>query len=104
MKNILLVDDHRLVRQAVKRALGDSGFNVIGEADDGQAGVDMVNELSPDIVVLDITMPIMDGLTALKIIKKAKPETKVIMLKMHLWLKLLILLHVLLMVKSCRAK
>lgn len=83
MKNILLVDDHRLVRQAVKRALGDSGFNVIGEADDGQAGVDMVNELSPDIVVLDITMPIMDGLTALKIIKKAKPETKVIMLTMH---------------------
>lgn len=83
MKNILLVDDHRLVRQAVKRALSDSGFNVVGEADDGQAGVDMVNDLSPEIVVLDITMPIMDGLTALKIIKKAKPETKVIMLTMH---------------------
>lgn len=83
MNKILLVDDHRLVRQAVKRALGDAGFNVVGEADDGQSGVDMVNDLSPEIVVLDITMPIMDGLTALKIIKQDKPETKVIMLTMH---------------------
>lgn len=83
MKNILLVDDHMLLRQAVKRALVDAGFNVIAEAGDGEEGVNLVNDLSPEIVILDITMPIMDGLSALKIIKKSKPETKVVMLTMH---------------------
>ena len=83
MKNILLVDDHRLLRQAVKRALIEAGFNIVGEASDGEEGVNLVNELSPEIVILDITMPVMDGLTALKIIKKSKPDTKVIMLTMH---------------------
>lgn len=83
MKNILLVDDHILLRQAVKRALVDAGFNVIAEAGDGEEGVNLVNDLKPEIVILDITMPIMDGLTALKIIKKSKPDTKVIMLTMH---------------------
>lgn len=83
MKNILLVDDHILLRQAVKRALVDAGFNVIAEAGDGEEGANLVNDLKPEIVILDITMPIMDGLTALKIIKKSKPDTKVIMLTMH---------------------
>ena len=78
-----LNDDHRLLRQAVKRALIEAGFNIVGEASDGEEGVNLVNELSPEIVILDITMPVMDGLTALKIIKKSKPDTKVIMLTMH---------------------
>ena len=83
MRNILLVDDHKLLRQAVTRALIDTGYNIVGEAGDGEEGIELVNKLSPEIVILDITMPIMDGLTALKIIKKSKPDTKVIMLTMH---------------------
>lgn len=83
MTTVLLVDDHRLVRQAVKRALVDNGYEVIGEAGDGEEGVRLVEELSPDVVMLDITMPVMDGLAALKIIKSSRPETRVVMLTMH---------------------
>lgn len=83
MTTVVLVDDHKLVRQAVKRALVDNGYDVIGEASDGEEGVRLVNELTPDIVMLDITMPVMDGLSALKIIKADKPDTRVVMLTMH---------------------
>ncbi|MFN8015000.1 MAG: response regulator transcription factor [Acidimicrobiia bacterium] len=83
MTKVLLVDDHKLVRQAVKRALTDNGYDVVGEAGDGEEGIRLVEEFSPDIVMLDITMPVMDGLSALKIIKSSKPETRVVMLTMH---------------------
>lgn len=83
MTSVLLVDDHKLVRQAVRRALTDAGYDVIGEAGDGEEGIRLVNELTPDIVMLDITMPVMDGLAALKIIKSNHPETRVVMLTMH---------------------
>lgn len=83
MTKVLLVDDHKLVRQAVKRALIDHDFEVIGEAGDGEEGVRLANELSPDVIMLDITMPVMDGLTALKMIKSQNPDTKVVMLTMH---------------------
>ena len=83
MTTVVLVDDHKLVRQAVKRALTDNGFSVIGEAGDGEEGIRLVDATSPQIVMLDITMPVMDGLAALKIIKANKPDTRVIMLTMH---------------------
>ncbi len=83
MTTVVLVDDHKLVRQAVKRALTDNGYDVVGEAGDGEEGVRLVNELSPDIVMLDITMPVMDGLSALKIMKADKPDTRIVMLTMH---------------------
>lgn len=83
MTTVVLVDDHKLVRQAVKRALVDNGFDVVGEAGDGEEGVRLVSELNPDIVMLDITMPVMDGLAALKIIKSNNPESRVVMLTMH---------------------
>lgn len=83
MTTVVLIDDHKLVRQAVKRALTDNGFDVIGEAGDGEEGIRLVDEMNPEIVMLDITMPVMDGLSALKIIKANKPETRVIMLTMH---------------------
>lgn len=83
MTTVVLVDDHKLVRQAVKRALVDNGYDVIGEASDGEEGVRIIKELTPDIVMLDITMPVMDGLAALRIIKADKPDTRVVMLTMH---------------------
>jgi len=83
MTTVVLIDDHKLVRQAVKRALTDNGFDVIGEAGDGEEGIRLVDETNPEIVMLDITMPVMDGLSALKIIKANKPDVRVIMLTMH---------------------
>ncbi len=83
MTRIVLIDDHKLVRQAVNRALTDGGFDVIAEAGDGEEGIRVVNEHKPDIVMLDVTMPVMDGLSALKIIKSQHPEVRVIMLTMH---------------------
>jgi two-component system response regulator DegU len=83
MTTVLLVDDHKLVRQAVKRALTDNGFDVVGEAGDGEEGIRLVDELTPEIVMLDITMPVMDGLSALKIIKSNHPDARVVMLTMH---------------------
>lgn len=83
MTSVVLVDDHKLVRQAVKRALTDNGYDVVGEAGDGEEGTRLVAQFSPDIVILDITMPVMDGLAALKIIKASNPDTRVVMLTMH---------------------
>ncbi len=83
MTTVVLIDDHKLVRQAVKRALTDNGFEVVGEAGDGEEGIRLVSDKTPEIVMLDITMPVMDGLSALKIIKANNPESRVIMLTMH---------------------
>lgn len=59
---VLVIDDSPMVFKAVKKALEPEGFDLIGQAFNGQEGLDMVNQLKPDIVVLDITMPIMDGI------------------------------------------
>lgn len=78
-KRILIVDDASFMRMMIKEILTDHGFEVIGEAQDGQIAIEKYKELHPDLVTLDITMPEMDGITALKEIKKIDPEAKVIM-------------------------
>ncbi|MDN4073428.1 response regulator [Fictibacillus terranigra] len=78
-KRILVVDDAAFMRMMVKDILVKNGFEVCGEAGDGQQAVEKFKELAPDLVTLDITMPEMDGITALKEIKKVNPNAKVIM-------------------------
>ncbi|WHY74430.1 response regulator [Fictibacillus enclensis] len=78
-KRILVVDDAAFMRMMVKDILNKNGFEVCGEAGDGEQAVEMYKELSPDLVTLDITMPEMDGITALKAIKKVDSGAKVIM-------------------------
>lgn len=78
-KKILIVDDASFMRMMIKEILTDHGFEVVGEAQDGQIAIEKYKELRPDLVTLDITMPEMDGVTALKEIKKIDPEAKVIM-------------------------
>lgn len=78
-KQILVVDDAAFMRMMIKDILTKNGFNVVGEASDGAQGVERYKELSPDLVTLDITMPEMDGIAALKEIKKINPNAKVIM-------------------------
>ena len=78
-KNILICDDAAFMRMMIKDILTKNGYNVVGEAENGQKGVEKYNELKPDLVLMDITMPEMDGIAALKGIKAADSNAKVIM-------------------------
>lgn len=83
MTNVLLADDHQLLRQALRRALEDAGLAVVGEAADGEEAIRMVADLSPDIVVMDVTMPVLDGVEAARRVHAAHPELPIVMLTMH---------------------
>ncbi len=83
MTTVLVADDHQLVRQALRRALDDAGLNVVSEACDGEEAVRLAKQLEPDVVVMDVTMPILDGIQATRQIYAAGPETKIVILTMH---------------------
>lgn len=76
---IILVDDLSFMRDAIRHIVEDSNMNVLGEAENGSDAVKMYMELEPDIVLMDITMPVMDGLESLKRIRQYDPGAKVIM-------------------------
>ncbi|WP_068672387.1 response regulator [Oceanobacillus sp. Castelsardo] len=78
-KKVLIVDDAAFMRMMIKDILTKNGYEVVGEAQDGAQAVEKYKELSPDLVTMDITMPEMDGITALKEIKQINPEAKIIM-------------------------
>ena len=82
--NILLADDHRMVREGIRCLLENvPEFNVVGEAADGYECISLVNKTKPNIVLLDIDMPDMNGIEALRVIKEQKMICKVIMLTRH---------------------
>ncbi len=76
---VLVVDDAAFMRMMIKEILTKNGYTVVGEASDGHQAVALYKELQPDVVTMDITMPEMDGIAALKEIKKIDPNAKVIM-------------------------
>lgn len=78
-KNILIVDDAAFMRMMIKDILTKNGYNVVGEAENGLKAFEKYNELKPDLVLMDITMPELDGIGALKKIKGADPGATVIM-------------------------
>ena len=78
-KNILICDDAAFMRMMIKDILSKNGYTVAGEAENGVKAVERYNELKPDLVLMDITMPEMDGIQALKNIKAADSSAKVIM-------------------------
>ncbi|WP_010649291.1 response regulator [Oceanobacillus massiliensis] len=78
-QRILIVDDAAFMRMMIKDILTKNGFEVVGEAQDGAQAIEKYNELTPDLVTMDITMPEMDGITALKEIKKVNGDAKIIM-------------------------
>jgi len=78
-KKILIVDDASFMRMMIKDILTRNGFEVVGEAENGVQAVDKFKELNPDLVTMDITMPEMDGISAVKAIKKVNPQAKIVM-------------------------
>lgn len=78
-KNILICDDAAFMRMMIKDILTKNGYNVAGEAENGIKGVEKYKEVNPDLVLMDITMPEMDGIQALREIKKVDPNASVIM-------------------------
>ncbi|MDO5293986.1 MAG: response regulator [bacterium] len=78
-KNILVVDDAAFMRMMIKDILTKNGYNVVGEAENGLKAIDKYNETKPDLVLMDITMPELDGIQALKKIKAADPNAVIIM-------------------------
>ena len=79
MASILIVDDSRTSRKILKGILESEGYEVVGEATNGQEGYERYVELKPDVVTMDITMPVLDGIEALKKIKGEYPDAKVVM-------------------------
>ena len=76
---VMLVDDAAFMRMMLKDILGNNGYQIIGEAENGMVAVDKYSELKPDITIMDITMPEMDGLQAVKEIRTKDPQAKIIM-------------------------
>lgn len=80
---LLLADDHRMLRETLKRSMLDEGFEIAGEASDGHEAVDLALQVDPDVVLMDVTMPEMDGVEATRRIVEQRPESRIVMLTMH---------------------
>ena len=82
--SILLVEDHHVVRKGISYLLSlEEDIDIVGEAEDGNEGIKMAKDLCPDVVILDITMPNLNGIDTIRRIRKSVPNTKVIILTMH---------------------
>jgi DNA-binding NarL/FixJ family response regulator len=81
---VLLVEDHVIVRQGIKALFSDEhDLEIVGEADDGRAALQSVSELEPDVILMDISMPGLNGIEATRQIRQNHPEVKVVVLSMH---------------------
>lgn len=87
MKNaisIILAEDHLVVREGIRKLLEtEDGFNVVAEVNDGREAIKKVTELNPDVVVMDIALPLLNGIDACRCLKKTCPNSRVLMLSAH---------------------
>ena len=82
--NIIVVDDHAVVRAGIRMLIeSDDELSIIGECENGQAAVEMAEELSPDVVLMDVTMPVMDGVEATRLIKQFTNAPPILALTIH---------------------
>jgi len=81
---ILVVDDHPIVRQGLKTLLeGHSDWQVVGEASDGAEAIEKAKDLTPDVMVLDVTMPRMNGLEACRLLRRLSPDLEILFVTQH---------------------
>ena len=80
---VLLADDHQILRDGIRRRLEEAGEEVVGEASNGEEAVALARELSPDVVLMDLSMPVLDGVEATRRITAEVPDAKVVVLTMH---------------------
>ncbi len=80
MKKVLIVDDAAFMRVSIKNMLSKNGYEIAGEAENGKVALQRFQELNPDVVTMDITMPEMDGLDSLKAILSVQPAAQVVMI------------------------
>jgi DNA-binding NarL/FixJ family response regulator len=79
----MLADDHKMLREGLRRSMVERGFDVVGEARDGGEAVDLAAALRPDVILMDVSMPDIDGVEATRQIKERFPEIRIVMLTMH---------------------
>lgn len=80
---ILLVDDHQILREGIRRGFESAGHEIVGEAANGEEAIELAIETKPEIVIMDLSMPVMDGVTATGHIRTKVPESRVVVLTMH---------------------
>src|SRR5688572_29362904 len=82
---LLLADDHTMVRQSMRRSMEDAGFEIVGEAGDGATAVRLAAELHPDVILMDVSMPVLDGVEATRQVRAGDgpDRPQVVMLTMH---------------------
>lgn len=80
---LMLADDHRMLREGLRRSMTDQGFDIVGEARDGDEAIRLAEELEPEVILMDVTMPEVDGVEATRQIKINHPEIRIVMLTMH---------------------
>lgn len=80
---VLLADDHTMLREGLRRSLTAEGFSIVGEASDGDEAVSLARQLDPDVVLMDVTMPVTDGIEATRTIRETLERVQVVMLTMH---------------------
>ncbi|MFT5661395.1 MAG: two-component system chemotaxis response regulator CheY [Sulfurimonas sp.] len=83
MLNILVVDDSLIIRKNIKKYITNLGHSIVGEAKNGAQAIELCKELSPDLITMDITMPDIDGITAVKKIREFNQDVNIIMITSH---------------------
>lgn len=83
MTRVLLADDHTMLRQSLSRALTENGLEVVGEAGDGEEAARLAMGVVPDVVLMDVSMPVLDGVEATRLIRDRAPTVQVVILTMH---------------------
>src|SRR5258708_10639778 len=80
---LLLADDHTMLREGLRRSMEVAGFDVVGEARDGEEAVTLAGSLCPNVVLMDVSMPVLDGVGATRQVHRANPNIAVVLLTMH---------------------